>query len=377
MRAQLVFLAFLLVAGLSLSGCSGGGGGSSSPSTSSTTSTGSPQLNTVTQTVTISGTVTTITTVITKTATSSGETTAPGPLPDIANVTVTPGPNSAAVVWIVSGGTGAVSSHAEYGYASVTNFTGQTPPVPNLGPQSATIAGLASCSDYKVRIAASDAAGTKVQTNAFLFSTTGAAPAVPSLAVPPSTVIDTQFRVTWNVTGPADTSSHVAWGITSTLDTSTADVSGPGAKSVLITGLTAGQTYNFQVVATSPCGTTSSVVKTQKTATVEHVDINNGAAAAAAGAGGVNSFSPGSTLPGKMNVAAGQPLVFDVSNKDSASHEFHITDSAGNALNPGYSSGTITAGNTVHFQAGVILPAGTYHMKCLIHAGMDGMITAA
>ncbi len=377
MQMRTPLLALLVIAGTALAGCSGGEE-EPSPSSSTSTSSSAPTTNdiiTLYSTTTISGTVTTVTTTTTKTATSSGETATPGPTPDISNVTVTPGSNSAVVVWEVTAGGDTVTSQAEYAFASQANLTLQGPAQPGLGPQSTTISGLSSCNSYKVRIAAS-VAGVTARTSPIPFTTTaGPALGATGVSVPASSIIDTRFTVQWTVAGPVDAKSHVEYGLTAALGATAPEELGTGAKTAILSGLTAGQTYNYKIFLSSPCGTAASPIFQQKTATVQHVDINNGAAAAAPGAGGVNSFTPGSTIAGPLEVKVNDPLVFDITNKDSAGHEFHITDAAGANISPSYSSGTITAGNTYHFPIGVTLTTiGIYHMKCLLHAGMDGEI---
>lgn len=386
MQARVSLLVLLVVGAAVLAGCGGKGSDSSSSSTTGLPTTGSPASSgptivTVTQTTTISGTLTAVTNTITQTETTSGA--PPGPVPEINNITVKPAANSASIAWEVSAGTGALTSHAEYGYASLVNYTASTGPVGGPGSQSATLTGLVACSDYKVRIAASDASGTTVRTDAKLFTTTaGPVLAASAVSVPPASVTDTGFKVQWTIAGPADAKSHVEYGLNSGLGASTPDAMGIGAKSAVITGLSAGQTYNYKVVASSPCPGGATFPATgallQKTAIVVYVDINQGASAS----GAVNSFSPGSTVTGSLKVVKDQPYVFEITNKDTSptavTHTFFLTDSGGTAI--GYNSPDITGGNPYHFPVSVIftdLGTGKYLMACAHHNMMKGTIDVA
>ncbi len=368
MAASAPLLALLVISVLTVSGCSGGGGDSATSSTTSSTGTGtggpttSPVV-TITQTSTISGTVTTITTTMTQTSSSSGG--PPPVLPAINNVSAIPAANSAVVGWNVTGGTGVLSSHVEYGFSSIANFTSQTATIPGEGDHVQTLPSLASCNDYKFRIAATDGAGTTVRTAAQTF-TTLPGPALAASAISVTSVIDTGFSVQWTVAGPVDARSHVEYGTTAAYGSTTADLMGTGTKGIAITGLSAATDYNFRISMTSPCGTATSANIVQKTAKVEHVDINGNFA-------GLHSFKPGSTADGSpMNVDANKPLVFDIKNLDTVTHRWVI-----DGLTPAYGSPDITAGNTYHFPISVTLAPNTYTMKCTIHPTMTGTIKAA
>jgi len=383
--------AALVIAAVVVAGCSGGGGSSSSTTPSASSTSNGPDVITYTQTTTISGTVTTITSTTTQTTTTTGTPITPGVLPAIFNVSATPAANAATIEWNVTGGVGALSSHVEYGFASLANFTAQTATVPGDGKHSASLTGLSSCNDYRYRIDATDGAGTIVHTGADTFTTTAGpalAVATPSITVPPAGILDTGFTVQWTVAGPADVKSHVEYGLTAALGSTTVDTNGPGTRTAIITGLSAGQTYNYKITATSPCGSASfpSTPLLQKTATVLHVDINNGASIG----GAVNAYCPGSTAPcsgapscpggaptGAFCVSANTPYVFDLTNKDTATHNWKLTDSASPAHDIGYAMAGLTAGNTYHFPIGVALPAGSYHMRCTLHSGMDGIVYAS
>lgn len=380
MRQRAPLLVAVLVLAVALSGCSGGGDASSSStsgitsssSTSSSTTT-APEVVTVTRTITVGGSTTTVTSTMTQTATSGPP--AAGPTPAVANVTVTPAANSVLVAWDTYGGVATLASKAEAAAGTSTNFTFVSPTQSGAGEHSATISGLASCTTYKVRVAVTDGAGTTVRSAGTSVTTLpGAAMNVPpaSIVVPPANVVDKGFRVTWSVSGPEDIVSRVQYGTTTAYGAQSAPVAGIGAKSADLTGLSPGTAYNLRIVVAGTCGTFQSVNLVQKTATVHHVDINPNAVSS----GSLNAFTPGSTLSGELVVAANKPLVFDVTNDDSLTHTFDIKTSTGADLSPAYGSGSIAAGATKHFDASIILPPGDYQMRCNLHSGMRGMISA-
>lgn len=390
MTLRVPTLAILIVSGLALAGCSGGGDDSTSSTTAPPTSVTpttvppvtTPDVHTVTSITTISGTTSTVThtTTVTDTGTSSQPT---GPAPVIENVVIVPGVNSARVDYEVSSEVGGLVSGVEYDLASRTTYSFSSPEQVDEGAHRVTLSGLTSCTPYKLRVYARDANATVVRTNDKLFSTlAGPAPTVTNIAVDRDSITDVSMKVTWTVAGSPDVKSKVIYGI-STLDKVSAELSGIGDKEVVLTGLSGGQSYRYQIVVTSPCGshTFPAAPNLQKSAIVKVVTINENAAVS----GATNAFSPGSSLAGDLQVKKSERYVFEIVNDDSPStggavtHEFHLETASGASM--GYSSGDISAtspNNKYHFPIGVhfdTIGTATYKMKCIHHPSMVGDIT--
>jgi hypothetical protein len=367
-----VAVAGLLFA-LLLSGCASQGPGSGTASTShagTSRATSAPPV-TVTQTQTFVETQTLTQTVTSTVAPTTSSTGTGGSGTDglqdhapVVNETrlAFVDASSARIEWNVSDDSPSVQSRVEYGMGE-GNFTSHGTERIGKGPQSDTLYGLRSCTTYAYRVTATDSADhTGVGLAAApRFRTTGATPTVANLTFPK--VMHNSMTVSWVVTGPVDTLTQLEYGPTTAYGSLSEARVGAGLRSVTITGLVQNTDYTFRVRITSPCGDSVTAGTVQRTATLVHVDIKGNL-------GATGSFDKGSTVYGALAVTAGQWYVFEVKNADSALHTFSISGAAP------YSSGDIPAGATYTFQTSIKFAAGTYHMGCAYHSGMDGTIQA-
>lgn len=77
--------------------------------------------------------------------------------------------------------------------------------------------------------------------------------------------------------------------------------------------------------------------------------------------------------PGQVNVPANQPVVFELDNKGSASHNLRIAGSDGKFETlDDKESGNVGAGDDKKF--GATLEPGVYNFRCDYHPGMTGSL---
>lgn len=364
----------LLVA-LLLSGCAsdGPGGTGSTSSPASTSRPSSTPAVTVTQTQTFVETRTqtqTVTSTVSATTSGTGTGGSGGTdgLQDHAPVVnqtrlVSVDTSSARIEWNVSDDSPSVQSRVEYGMGD-GNFTSHGTERTGNGPQSDTLYGLRSCTTYAYRVTATDSADHEGVGLAAVprFRTTGTAPTVANLSFPK--IMHNSMTVSWIVTGPADTLTQLEYGPTTAYGFLSESKVGAGLRSLTVNGLVQNTDYTFRVRITSPCGDSVTGDTVQRTATLVHVDIKGNL-------GATGSFDKGSTVYGSLAVTANRWYVFEAKNTDSALHTFSVSGAAP------YSSGDIPAGATYTFQSSIRFPAGTYHMGCAYHSGMDGTITSS
>ncbi|MEA3191472.1 MAG: hypothetical protein QOD77_2054 [Thermoplasmata archaeon] len=351
-----------------LAGCSGSDPDSSTTTGTETTATttgagGTTSTVTQTQTQTTTKSVTTtVTGSSSSTSTSTGPVQPPSPPPVLDLVAVTGiTANGATITWNVTDDQDGVQSRVEYGADPPASFSLRSAVHLGSGDKAQPLTDLASCTDYKFRVMAADPSGNSVTSAPLGFRTATVALGISGVAV--TAVSHDRFTVSWTVAGPADAKSHVEYGLTTALDTATPEITGTGAKSVTLAGLDANKDYHYRIFLTSPCNNASTTDATQKTGVLLEVSIENNG-------GGINSFDPGSTLYGAMEVPKDRPITFKITNNDAVTHSWLIEGKA-------HSSSNIIAGATYTFPAAISLPAGSYTMKCGIHPSMTGTITAA
>jgi phosphodiesterase/alkaline phosphatase D-like protein len=170
------------------------------------------------------------------------------------------GPTSATVTGSVNPGGQATTSYVEYGK---TTAYGSKTSSQNAGSGSAAVAvsvgltGLDSGTTYHYRVVATNAAGTDhgsdgvFTTSVPPVATTGSASSIAATSATLNATVDPNGR---------DTTYYFEYGTSSTYGTKTSAKSAgsstsPQNESASITGLQAGRTYHFRVVASSDAGT--------------------------------------------------------------------------------------------------------------------------
>lgn len=373
MRA--IALAMILV-GAFLAGCAG-----NDPDTSSTAPTTPPSSTTSqspppppppsTVTVTATSPPTTVTTTASSSSSSSSSSsTSTGPsdvaAPVVSNLLITVlGPSSIRVNWTVEDES-SVTSQVEWAKATEFAVNPQRTVQKNgSGNHSQDLTNLSSCTTYRIRIYAKDIHDHEiVSTPSQDATTTGPSPSVTGISV--INIMHDRFTVQWTVSGAPDTQSQVEYGTTTAYGSYTGVQAGPGTKTAVVSGLSTSTNYNFRVMAANPCGGYTGANTVQKTARLLSISIVPPALP-----GGQATFNPGTGPTNQATVAAGQPIVFEITNSDSVQHNWNIEGAS-----PAYGSGTINAGVTHTMPASISFAAGDHTMKCNIH-NMSGVVRAS
>jgi phosphodiesterase/alkaline phosphatase D-like protein len=174
--------------------------------------------------------------------------------------TTSVGPTSATVTGTVNPGGQATTWYVEYGKS--TSYGSKTGSVSAGSGSSATavsaeLTGLASGTTYHYRVVATNASSTDRGSDAVFtttvppVATTGVASSIAATSATLNATVDPNGR---------DTTYYFEYGTSSSYGTKTSSRSAgsstsPQAEAVSITGLQAGRTYHFRVVATSDAGT--------------------------------------------------------------------------------------------------------------------------
>jgi alpha-L-arabinofuranosidase len=186
------------------------------------------------------------------TSSNSTFTTTAAPSPVISSIAVSAITNTGATItWTTD-----EASTSLVNYGTTTGYGSSTPASTTLvTSHSVTLTGLAAGTLYDFDVVSANAGNASSTSANTTFTTTGTAPAPVISNIMVTTVSTTSETISWT-TDQATTSllnygTSTSYGLSSTLNTLTT------SHSVTLTGLTASTTYNFEIVATTASGSST------------------------------------------------------------------------------------------------------------------------
>lgn len=263
--------------------------------------------------------------------------------------------DKATITWEVADESGVQSWIAyskDSSFASTSNVQG------GIGVHTVTLDGLDYDATYNFRIEARDGEANEAESTSATFTTTSVGPpAVANVTV--SGVGTDGFTVSFNVTGPQDVTSKVEYGTNASYGSEAQASAGGGAKDVVLSGLDEGVEYNFRVTAEAASGIDMSGNIKQYTAALVQINITN-----------VYPLPGGGYFePEPLELQAGIPYLFRVTNNDEDPHKWYIEGQMPD-VEP---AAGIAAGGQYTFPDAYTFAAGDYTQQCSFHPAAPDM----
>ncbi len=158
---------------------------------------------------------------------------------------------SATITWTTD-----QASSSQVNYGTTTAYGSQSPLNNTLTTaHSVTITGLTAGTTYDFDVVSTNGSSVSSTSGNFTFATTGSGsgPTISSISTYPVTNTDAYINWVTNVTA----TGQVKYGLTSAYGSTSAVTASTFYPSVHLSGLSAGTTYHYQIIATSSTGTTT------------------------------------------------------------------------------------------------------------------------